>query len=538
MAFGRVAIYDKAQFWADADFQFSTKNTVRPYAFIGGITSADEAHTIRVGRFWDGGSGNKGDWNEPKGYRTLVHEFGHYALYLYDEYFVRLVDGNGNFIGQVDAFCTDEAVLDNDQEAGNASLMFYQYNASELADNDRWNENCQATEQQRLNHQADWQTVLAYYGGSIWQLNTPTGRGSVMAGPEQFPTSLLPFPEIEANNEGVADSQARQLTVLNPQSQPIANALVALYTTAGGITIAIDQGLTDRQGRIAIYGAVENDGIRAATFDGTLAGAVKVSNDTSYQLVLAPTAISGLAAQAGPATPYLNLIPGTEGDTLALEVHGALAGSLPLDAVIIPGKGAGSPQFTALVYSPGTEAYSGQVGFAGVGLGSGAVRTSGLAGGQIVNINSNYNLQQVQTATATTLYSEDGNFELHIPSAASPAANTFATVLLTGYVPEPLPTGKQVIGSAYEVRLSGALTELEKEGLVRLHYHPAVMGVFSQTAIYYWDAGQKVWQEQGGETGEVDNALAAPASRLGIYALMGVAAGGDNHLYLPIIMKK
>jgi hypothetical protein len=535
MAFGRVTIYDKAENWADADFQFSTKNTVRPYAFVGGILSADEAHTIRVGRFWSGDSGNGGNWNEPNGYRTLVHEFGHYALHLYDEYFLRLVDGTNNFTGQVDAFCTDEGVLDNDRDDSNASIMFYQYNASELADKGHnWHLNCASTEQARLNKgESDWETVRRFYN----LLHTPALRGGMMAGPANFPTELLPFPAVAINNSGRADSQARQLTVRNPQNQPVHNALVALYTTAEGITIAIDQGLTDREGRIAIYGAVKDDVIRAATFDGALAGAVKVGNDTNYQLALAPTAITGLAAQVGPATPYLNLIPGTEGDTLTLEVHGALAGSLPLDAVVIPGQGGGSPQFTALVYNPGPEAYSGQVSFTGVGLGSGALRASGLAGGQAVSLNSNYNLQQVQAATRTTLYSEDGNFELHIPPNGIPAANAFATVLPTGYIPAPLPAGKQVIGSAYEVRLSGALTELEKEGLVRLHYHPDVMGIYTDTAIFYWEASQEAWQERGGEAGEVDNALAVPVRRLGIYALLGMATSGNNRIYLPIITK-
>jgi hypothetical protein len=81
------------------------------------------------------------------------------------------------------------------------------------------------------------------------------------------------------------------------------------------------------------------------------------------------------------------------------------------------------------------------------------------------------------------------------------------------------------------------VTELEKEGLVRLHYHPAVMGVYTETVIYYWDADQKTWQAQGGISGEVDNALSVPASRLGIYALMGTAVSGDNRIYLPVIMK-
>jgi hypothetical protein len=77
---------------------------------------------------------------------------------------------------------------------------------------------------------------------------------------------------------------------------------------------------------------------------------------------------------------------------------------------------------------------------------------------------------------------------------------------------------------------------------VRLHYHPAVMGVFTDTAIYYWDASQadpsRRWQEQGGETSEVDKALAIPVDRLGIYALMGTRVSGDNRIYLPIIRRQ
>ncbi len=536
MAFGQVNIYDKAQYWADADFQFSTKNTVRPYAFLGGITSSDEAHTIRIGRFWDGGSGNSGHWNEPNGYRTLVHEFGHYALYLYDEYFFRLVDANG-FSREVDAFCTDETVLDNERDATNASMMFYQYNASELADKTyNWDQNCASTEQYRLNNgQSDWETVLSHYAGPDWTINTPNTRGGVMAGPAQFPTALLPFPEVITHNLGLAGGPSHQVTVQDPQGQPVHNALVALYTTTDNVTIAIDQGLTDRQGQIEVYGATEGDTIRAATFDGALAGNVAVSDENNYRLTLGPTGANSLAAQTGLTTPYLNLFPGTDGHTLTLELHGLPTGGNLL-GLVIPDEG-GTAQQAPLAYSSGLEAYTGQVNFAGIGLGSGAVQVVGLVGSQVVSLNSDYNLQQVKVITANHLYSEDGNFELHIPPAGIPA-DGYATVLPTGYVPGPLPAGKQVVGSAYEVRLSGAVTELDKEGLVRLHYHPGVMGVYTDTAIYYWDASNKAWQPQGGEPGNVDNAFAVPARRLGIYALMAWPVIGANEVYLPVIVKE
>ena len=39
------------------------------------------------------------------------------------------------------------------------------------------------------------------------------------------------------------------------------------------------------------------------------------ATDTSYQLQLVGTGGSGLTGQAGSTTPYLNLIPGSDGDT-------------------------------------------------------------------------------------------------------------------------------------------------------------------------------------------------------------------------------
>jgi hypothetical protein len=534
MAFGQVTIYDNAQHWADADFQISTKNTVRPYAFIGGITSDDTAHSIRVGRFWNGSSGNQGEWNEPYGYRTLIHEFGHYGLYLYDEYFVRLLDAEGHFTGEARVACTGVDVLSNASDATNASLMYYQYNASELADSDRWTVNCRNTEQARVNGVPDWQTVAAHYGGTEWALNTPSSRGSVMAGPKAFPSHLLPFPVIEVHDEGGGGAPCR-LRVLGPEGNPFPNALVALYTTPQTYTVAIDQGLTDPQGVITIYGALKGDTIQAASFDGAYAGAVTVDGREAYILTLSPTSAGRLAAQEGGSSPYLNLIPGSEGDTLMLEVHGAPAGSLPLSAVVIPGEGGGSPQSTSLAYSLGEDAYVGQVSFAGVGLGSGEVQVSGVAGGQWVSINSDYNLLRVLDGQANGLASEDGNFQLHVDAGSLlNHADAYAVVLPTGYVPGPLPVGKHVLGSTYEVCFSGAATGLTKPGLLTVFYHPEVMGSARDLAIYHWNAADEEWERVNDEQSELDNSVTAPVEQFGIYALMGQRF----RVYLPIILKQ
>jgi hypothetical protein len=533
LAFGRVQIYDQARYWSQADFQISTKNTVRPYAFIGGLTSDDTAHSIRVGRFWNGTSGNQGDWNQPDGYRTLIHEFGHYGLYLYDEYFVRLVDAQGHFTGQALAVCTGVEVKTDENDATNASLMYYHYNASELADSDRWTVNCQNTEQARINGQPDWQTVVAHYGGVGWTINTPSSRETVMAGPDVFPGHLLPFPVIEVHSSGPG-GPPRRLKVLAPGGSPFPNALVALYTTPASYTVAIDQGLTDQEGVITIYGALEGDTLQAASFDGAYAGAVMVDAYTAYTLTLSPTGPGRLAAQAS-TSPYLTLIPGSEGDTLLLEVHDAPAGSLPLNAMVIPAQGGGSPQSASLAYSSSEGAYVGNVSLAGVGLGTGRVRVNGVAAGQWVSINSDYNLLRLLDGQANELASEDGNLQWYVDAGSlQHGADAYSVVLPTGYVPGPMPPGMQVVGTAYEVRFSGASTGLTKPGVLRIHYHPEVMGTAEDLAIYWWDGAAGMWLPVGGERLELDNSVSTAVQQTGIYALMTE----PERIYLPLILRR
>ena len=201
MAFGQVTIHDKAEHWADADFQFSAKNTVRPYAFVGGIRGEDTAHSIRLGRGWDR-IGSDAPWNEPDGYRTIIHEFGHYALHLYDEYIGFNFNDSGEFENEIEPACTSTLVKQNNEDSTNASLMYWQYNATELADRSSWTQDCQQTEQHSANNgEADWETVLRHYSGPGWQLNTPTSRSqSVLAGPDAVSHESAPLSPGHASN--------------------------------------------------------------------------------------------------------------------------------------------------------------------------------------------------------------------------------------------------------------------------------------------------------------------------------------------------
>lgn len=351
-----------------------------------------------------------------------------------------------------------------------------------------------------------------------------------MAGPEQFPQELLPFPEIEVQNEG-GNSLPRQMVVHAPDGKPFPNALVALYTTPVSYTVAIDQGLTNRTGELTVYGAVAGDTIQVASLDGSLAGSSVIDEREQYEISLEPIT---LRQRKEGVAPYLNIVPGSEGDSLIVEVHGAAASGFALDAVVIPGEGGGSPQTTQLAYSGTHEAYIGQVSFAGVGLGSGEVRVTGLAGRQPIRLNGNYNLVAIENGNSNDLTSEDGNLQLHVDvGSLLNGADGYGTVVPSGFVPGPLPGGQNVLGSAYVVRLSGAATRLAKPGMLTMYYHPDVVGLVEDAAIYYWDVQGEAWMFVGGTHDEVSGGVSVPVTKLGIYVLGGASAQRHT-VFLPV----
>jgi hypothetical protein len=545
MVFGYVHIYDDAEHWADADLQISTKNIVRPHAYIGGITSNDKSHVIRVGRFWDGNSGNQGPWDERDGFRTLAHEFGHYALHLYDEYFAYLFDENGDLVDEVAAYCTGPENRNPATDATNASVMDYQYTTSELSARDvpgMWSSLCEQTAQWQLNSESTWETLARKYADFLspprWQFTTPMDRGNVLAGPDSLRSDLPGWPLVEVHQEGPS-APLRRLTVYGPEG-PYWGAIVALYTNQGGYPVAIDQGFTDRLGQIDIYGAQPGDTLRAASFDGALSGSVSVTEATNY--IITMSTLASLQALAVPGlNAHLTLRPSSDGDTLLLRLSGLGPGGTL--AAIVTQSGGSASQSTALAYSSAEEAYVGSVTFSAPHAqpGTGMVQVIGAGiGSQGISLNSTYALQAVPRDRVADLYSADGNLQVHLITDTLPVVVAYAVLSPLNAAPTAPPEGWQIVGNVYDVRLSGALAELlEKPGILTLHYDGALVNSSSAPeglSIYRWDPSDGTWQEIGGSLDEEQRAMVAPVTKLGTYALM-TSPSLPSDIFLPIILK-
>jgi hypothetical protein len=86
MAFGQVLFAD-SDWMGCADIQIMASNRLLPQSWVGGLIDKKKYTPIRVGRgVWNRKPEIAIPWDEPEAYRTLIHEWGHYALALRDEY--------------------------------------------------------------------------------------------------------------------------------------------------------------------------------------------------------------------------------------------------------------------------------------------------------------------------------------------------------------------------------------------------------------------------------------------------------------------
>jgi hypothetical protein len=86
MAIGQVLI-GGAECLEGADIQILASNRIHPRSWIAALYQEQKYQPIRLGRgLWRKNLSATLSWDQPDGYRTLVHEWGHYALGLIDEY--------------------------------------------------------------------------------------------------------------------------------------------------------------------------------------------------------------------------------------------------------------------------------------------------------------------------------------------------------------------------------------------------------------------------------------------------------------------
>jgi hypothetical protein len=175
MSLGTVTIYTGGAHWNTANIRVLADSSYRPKAFVGGIVTAPMTYTspktqrtqtfypgaIYLGRLWDGTGARCGPWSMSEGHRTIGHEWAHYALYLYDEYY-KQTDLSPVYCTtthrHLPSIAHDDPAIDKTD-----SLMAYHYRAGQLWSGGFSDGTCDDTPQMAIHGESDWDTVQRFY---------------------------------------------------------------------------------------------------------------------------------------------------------------------------------------------------------------------------------------------------------------------------------------------------------------------------------------------------------------------------------------
>ncbi len=566
MAFGQVTIYENGAAWENADIQVGAKRGIHPHAYHHGIKSDDPSQVVIVGRGWDKTGDDSKSWTASDGYRTLVHEFAHYALSLYDEYMVFDYDANAQLQnkGIRSAFCTSpliEAAIE--QDATNASAMYWQYTSSELSARGvtgLWSELCESTAQTQHNPvfralpktgegESTWETLASVYADHLspprWQIETPIARQTIWSGPEQLSAALPAWPHVTTIHSGTQASSPITLTVYANGTPYTNGAVVTLYQSPLAGNKVLGQGATDGQGRLEIVGASAEDVLRVVSFDGRYSGQVKLSAGSQQVNLDFQPSLELQRAQVDSALPYVRILPELATNATEIQLNFQLyhlnTQSKPLLSVILPDSAMSAP---VVNYSPSDSFYSANVAYTASQGGSGQIRVFGQsAANQAVYLASDYRLHVATNTQPQELFAVDGKVQLYLSADSTPGAQTVFVMNPLRATPGPLLPQTQLASEIYDITASGSIVQLEKPGSLNFHYDPHLLPstVTTDTLdIYRWDVNGAQWVAQAAVFDRERHMLSTKIQMLGIYALFyqeQATLPTAYPIYLPLIKR-
>ncbi len=566
MAFGWVTIYDNGDHWRNADIQVRTHNHTWPHAYIGGISPSGPQRLIYkginpdpgqivLGRYWDGYGAGTGSWHQYDGYATIAHEFGHYGLFLFDEYFY--YTGNSNYRVRQSSRCS---VNTTDP----ASIMYFQYEKSEFCSRPEHYPEYHGgapTRQTQVYgpNETSWITIQGVYSDALqamssgsppWVILSPPDRGvDFVLGPSQPPLDKLLGVDDKSRSTGAF---TRKPVTVKYDGDPIWGALVSLHRSNGPV---IDQGLTDRQGNIEILGAAVGDVIRVRTPSNSLAGSLSILNAGQQEIGLSPVfggQSGGLSTQNSitNSTPLITIIPRTDGTTIDyfMENTGELSNTVYANI-----QGAQSPPLNAKTMSYNGSQAQYFVDFTGYSTGTLTGLTFQMTttvGSSFIEVGTGHNRAHTDDAQDTlNLTSTDGNMVLNAPGQSF-ASSIYVVANATNALPGSPAAGKVIIGESYSIQASGGLSGSQKAMALTLNYQTGSLGDVDENTIqpYYWDAFSTQWQPLVSYTLNItNNQVSSSVDLFGIYILMGDLPGpsvssvtpslGDNQSMTAVVVK-
>ena len=498
-----VEIFDDGENGPANDMYIYTDNTVWPNAFIAAITQ-------KTGRMMFPPVFG-GPWSNKHAFRTMIHEFGHYGLWLYDEYLKRNGSGGG--------FCTFNR--NTATEETRASIMDNSDNASELCSRADPNHlhNPDTAQDAENNGESTWETVIRVYSDtqnpSRWTLQSPdTRQVAVVPGPATMPSSGWMNVYVDDNDTNVCDPFQAKATYANNTSAGSADVMV--YSWPGTPLV---QGKTNNSGEITVRGAHNGDTLNATK--GNESGSIIIS--------CTPSGLGGQSQESMP-TVIIKPVPfkismyyqyvHMGNDTLGVQVESSVI--LPNSPKVqIWQASAAQPILVDLSYDSGLGLYTGQftLNSALDPKGYGLVEATD-AQGNILDKIFPFAIDIIKLDLLTWLESYNGRMEILLP-AGSVTGNPMAIVQ-----PAPEVNFQQgslfIIGDPYNVTLATGENMLQLPATLNLFYSVEGQQLmqYQPLGLYRWDAANEVWVLISTDIDVEHHMISAQITQLGTFAIL------------------
>ncbi len=528
-----IEVFDNAVKWGDADIRIYANNQVWPCATAGpifwrtpvwGITEDWWAHIHLPPTF-------RGSYSQQVGYRTMVHEWGHYGLGLWDEY----LDRNGDLTA--DAYCNDPSWSSTAlPEHSRASIMDNDTLSSELCSRiDPAHSHRSNTEHdEETGGESTWETVLRRFRDASvspkWILRSPDIRGAVMPGPDAIPVPA--WVQVHVNDAGTGACGPYRITAADSLGRPVSGADVWLRPAISKWPVPGDfyditglyQGKTDASGSIDVLGARPGDTIWVRRYDYSGSTQAQCAAITA----MAPASPLVLAPPPFTLSPTVTPLSAT-----ALQVQVRPSVALPAAPIVIVQQD-GSPQgiVVPLTYDAGQGVYSGQASLDPERATTGYVFALAEKDGPRVEEGVPFLLAPVMGGERLRLRAADGVLELVL------RADTLVGDAVVSINQAAVGTARQGelvrVGPVYQVTLAGT-GHLSGEATVQMRYLSEQLGsvVPDSLRLYRWDVAYAKWTPLSSTVSVEHHIVGARVTELGAFALLGTG----RFTYLPQVAR-
>lgn len=355
MFFENVKVYEDNQHWNDADVQFGRWH---PRADADAEPDGLSALTSPSQHIRMHGPDEFGTpYNQPSAYSTLIHEFGHYDIGAYDEYYKYNAD---DFPAQ----CT--VTFENVDYTERASIMYQQRKSSEFCSSIFPTTHNDETSQGYIQGESVWQTFVDNWSSDedLWELRSPMTRGEIDFGP-LFTSCTTMGTDVTVVN--VPGGSCSPITVLvTKDGEPVVGAYITVKHSGQHYM----EGTTDAFGSAKAVGAFAGDTIIAGAVIGGVPhygteAVVNCADDIVIELTNTTPRSGGHrgGAVSPQAWPVSWLKSSIDWATNTVSVTLQVASDPPSQPTMFASQGANNRQAVALTYNSGLHQYTGTYTF-------------------------------------------------------------------------------------------------------------------------------------------------------------------------------